>query len=136
MFFKGVLASLAGPAPNYDMQRILATRNPREASLMNGMVSVVLMFPRYMMTAGIGVLALTFCMPQIQAMAKPDFEKVLPYVLQIIPTGVIGFLLAGLAAAFMSNFAATLNAAPAYVVDDLYKRYINPNAGGRREAAL
>ena len=29
MFFKGVLASLAGPAPNFDMQRILATRNPR-----------------------------------------------------------------------------------------------------------
>ncbi|MEK7780232.1 MAG: sodium:solute symporter, partial [Verrucomicrobiota bacterium] len=43
MFFKGVLASLAGPAPNYDMQRILATRNPREACLMNGMVTVVLM---------------------------------------------------------------------------------------------
>ena len=42
MFFKGVLASLAGPAPNYDMQRILATRNPREACLMNGMVNVVL----------------------------------------------------------------------------------------------
>ena len=39
MFFKGVLASLAGPAPNYDMQRILATRNPREAWLMNGMVT-------------------------------------------------------------------------------------------------
>ena len=31
MFFKGILASLAGPAPNYDMQRVLATRNPREA---------------------------------------------------------------------------------------------------------
>ena len=29
MFFKGVLASLAGPAPNYDMQRVLATRNTR-----------------------------------------------------------------------------------------------------------
>ena len=27
MFFKGMLASLAGPAPNYDMQRVLATRN-------------------------------------------------------------------------------------------------------------
>ena len=36
MFFKGVLASLAGPAPTYDMQRVLATRNPREACLMNG----------------------------------------------------------------------------------------------------
>jgi hypothetical protein len=75
MLFKGVLASLAGPAPNYDMQRILATRNPREASLMNGMVSVVLMFPRYMMTAGITVLALTFCLPQIQAMAKPGLRE-------------------------------------------------------------
>jgi SSS family solute:Na+ symporter len=28
MLFKGVLVSLAGPAPNYDMQRILATRSP------------------------------------------------------------------------------------------------------------
>ena len=67
-------------------------------------------------------------------MDKPDFEKVLPLVLsdRLVPTGVLGFLLAGLAAAFMSNFAATLNAAPAYVVNDIYKRFINPNAGGRR----
>jgi Na+/proline symporter len=137
MFFKGVLASLAGPAPNYDMQRILATRNPREASLMNGMVTLVLMFPRYMMIAGITVLALAFCMPQLQSQATPDFEKILPLVLNAqVPTGVLGFLLAGLAAAFMSNFAATLNAAPAYVVNDIYKRFINPNAGGRKEVAL
>ena len=137
MFFKGVLASLAGPAPNYDMQRILATRNPREASLMNGMVNVVLMFPRYLMIAGITVLALAFCMPVLQSQETPDFEKILPLVLSgQVPTGVLGFLLAGLAAAFMSNFAATLNAAPAYVVNDIYKRFINPTAGGRKEVAL
>ncbi|MFO1477961.1 MAG: sodium:solute symporter family protein [Verrucomicrobiota bacterium] len=138
MFFKGVLASLAGPAPTYDMQRILATRNPREAGLMNGFVTLVLMFPRYMMIAGITVLALAFTMPALKAMDKPDFEKVLPLVLgnELIPTGVLGFLLAGLAAAFMSNFAATLNAAPAYVVNDIYKRFINPNAGGKREVFL
>jgi Na+/proline symporter len=138
MFFKGVLASLAGPAPNYDMQRILATRNPREACLMNGMVTLVLMFPRYMMIAGITVLALAFCMPEIRAAGSGlDFEKILPMVLsEHIPVGVLGFLLAGLAAAFMSNFAATLNAAPAYVVNDLYKRFINPNAGGKKEVAL
>ena len=28
MVFKGVLVSAAGPAPNYDMQRVLATRSP------------------------------------------------------------------------------------------------------------
>ena len=137
MFFKGVLASLAGPAPNYDMQRILATRNPREAQLMNGMVTCVLMFPRYFMVAGITVIALAFCLPELQHMPTPDFEKLLPIVLtERIPTGVIGFLLAGLAAAFMSNFAATLNAAPAYVVNDVYKRFINPNAGPKKEVRL
>jgi SSS family solute:Na+ symporter len=137
MFFKGVLASLAGPAPNYDMQRILATRNPREASLMNGMVTVVLMFPRYLMIAGITVLALAFCMPIFRAQGNPDFEKILPQVLTgQIPTGVLGFLLAGLAAAFMSNFAATLNSAPAYVVNDIYKRFINPQASGKRLVSL
>jgi Na+/proline symporter len=127
MFFKGVLASLAGPAPNYDMQRILATRNPREACLMNGMVNVALYFPRYMMIAGITILALAFCMTDLRAMDKPDFEKLLPIVLsQYVPAGVVGLLLAGLLAALMSNFAATLNAAPAYIVNDIYKRFINP----------
>jgi SSS family solute:Na+ symporter len=137
MFFKGVLASLAGPAPNYDMQRILATRNPREASLMNGMVNVVLMFPRYLMIAGITVLALAFCMPVFRAQGNPDFEKILPVVLAgQVPTGVLGFLLAGLAAAFMSNFAATLNSAPAYVVNDIYKRFYNPDASSKKLVTL
>ena len=128
MFFKGILASLAGPAPNYDMQRILATRNPREACLMNGMVNVVLYFPRYMMVTGITLLALAFCMSDLRTMAKPeDFERLLPIVLnRYVPVGVVGLLLAGLLAAFMSNFAATLNAAPAYIVNDIYKRFLNP----------
>ena len=137
MFFKGVLASLAGPAPNYDMQRILATRNPREASLMNGMVNVALYFPRYMMITGITVLALAFCMTDLRAMDKPDFEKILPIVLsQYVPAGVVGFLLAGLLAAFMSNFAATINAAPAYIVNDIYKRFINPAVAPKTQVTM
>ncbi|MGA2173069.1 MAG: sodium:solute symporter, partial [Sedimentisphaerales bacterium] len=127
MLCKGLLASLAGPMPNYDMQRILATRNPREACMMNGWVTTVLMFPRYMMVAGLTVMALKFCSPQLKAMDKPDLEMLLPVVLfNYMPHGVVGFLLAGLLAAFMSNFAATVNAAPAYIVNDIYKRYINP----------
>ena len=136
MFFKGVMASLAGPAPNYDMQRILATRNTREASLMSGMVNVVLMFPRYFMIAGLTVMALVFFMPQLHGMAKPDFEELLPNVLQYVPTGVVGLLLAGLLAAFMSNFAATLNAAPAYIVNDIYKRFINPESSAATQVRL
>ncbi len=137
MFFKGVLASLAGPLPNYDMQRVLATRNPREACMMNGFVNVVLYFPRYMMITGLTILGLAFCMPQLRAMDKPDFEKLLPLVLtQYVPPGVVGLLLAGLLAAFMSNFAATINAAPAYLVNDIYKRFINPHSSARQHVFL
>jgi Na+/proline symporter len=134
MLFKGFLVSLAGPAPNYDMQRILATRNPKEASKMSWFVSVCLFFPRYLMIAGFTVLALVFFGPQLNAMgANIDFEQILPYALgRFVPAGLLGLVLAGLLAAFMSTFAATVNAAPAYVVNDIYRRYINPNAGRRR----
>src|SRR5581483_7508963 len=68
MLFKGILISTAGPAPNYDMQRILSTRNPREASLMSALVNVVLNVPRYFMITGLTILALVFYSDTIRAM--------------------------------------------------------------------
>ena len=133
MLFKGVLVSFAGPAPNYDMQRILATRSPKDASKMNWFVCCCLFFPRYLMISGFTVMGLVFFSPQIRAMGSHiDFEQILPDTLSnFMPVGVLGLVLAGLLAAYMSNFAATVNAAPAYVVNDIYKRYINPNASRR-----
>ena len=138
MLFKGFLLSLAGPAPNYDMQRVLSTQSPRDAAKMSGFVTVVLMFPRYMLITGLTVLALAFFMNDLRAMGPDvDFEQILPFVLKnYIPSGLLGLLIAGLLAAFMSNFAATVNAAPAYVVNDIYKRYINPNAEPKRYVHL
>jgi len=138
VLFKGILVSAAGPAPNYDMQRILATKNPKEAAKMSWFVSIVLFFPRYMMIAGLTVLALVFLMPELKAMGSNiDFEMVLPLALKnLIPVGLVGVLLAGLLAAFMSTYAATLNAAPAYVVNDVYKKFINPNAHPKKYVKL
>ena len=130
LFFKGALVSAAGPAPNYDMQRVLAAKSPREASMMSAWVNIVLTFPRYILIAGLTVLAATFFSDNIRAMGpNMDFELVLPYALgRFVPVGLLGFLIAGLLAAFMSNFASTVNAAPPYFVNDIYKRFINPNA--------
>ncbi len=138
LLFKGFLVSAAGPAPNYDMQRILSTRNPREASLMNAWVNVVLIFPRYFMITGLTILALVFYSDAIRGMGTSiDFEMVLPYALdRFVPTGLQGLLIAGLLAAFMSNFAATVNAAPPYIVNDIYKRFVNPNASPRTYVRL
>ncbi|WP_111642621.1 sodium:solute symporter family protein [Marinimicrobium alkaliphilum] len=134
MLLKGILQSMAGPAPNYDMQRILSARTPREAAKMSWLVNVVLIFPRYMLIAGLTILALVYFLPQLQAMGPDvDFEQILPFALrEFVPAGLLGLLIAGLLAAFMSTFAATTNAAPAYVVNDIYKRYINPNADPKR----
>ncbi|MGO8817237.1 MAG: sodium:solute symporter family protein [Terriglobia bacterium] len=138
LLFKGVLISMAGPAPNYDMQRVLSAKNPREASLMSSWVNVVLTLPRYFLITGLTVLALVFFSDQIRGMGtNMDFELVLPYALgRFVPTGLLGFLIAGLLAAFMSNFAATVNAAPPYFVNDIYKRFINPNASPRTYVRL
>jgi hypothetical protein len=53
-----------------------------------------------------------------------------------VPAGLVGFLLAGLMAAFMSNFAATVNSAPAYLVNDVYKRFINRGVSPKIEVRL
>jgi SSS family solute:Na+ symporter len=136
MLFKGILVSVAGPAPNYDMQRILAAKNPREASYMSAVVSAALM-PRWWMIAGITVLALGSLGPAFNAMATPDFEMVLPWVIkEKIPPFLLGLLLAGLLAAFMSTFSATLNAGGAYLVNDLYKRYLRRDATPRHYVAV
>ena len=128
MLFKGVLLSIAGPAPNYDMQRILSTRSPKEAAKMSWFVSLVLFFPRYLMVTGIVVLGLVFFKEEIVKMGGGfDVEQVLPNVIsKFLPTGLIGFALAGLLAAFMSTFTSTINAGASYVVNDLYKKYIKP----------
>jgi len=138
LLFKGIPISMAGPAPNYDMQRVLSAKNPREASMMSAWVNIVLTPPRYFLIMGLTVLAAAFFGPDLRAMGSHlDFETVLPMALaKFVPMGLLGFLIAGLLAAFMSNFAATVNAAPPYFVNDIYKRYINPNASPKTYVRL
>jgi SSS family solute:Na+ symporter len=134
LLFKGVLISMAGPAPNYDMQRILSTKNQREASMMSAWVNVVLTVPRYFLITGLTILALVLYAGKLNV---SDLELVLPNVLgTYVAMGLRGFLVAGLLAAFMSNFAATVNAAPPYIVNDIYKKFINPNASPRTYVRL
>lgn len=132
MVFKGILSSMAGTAPNYDMQRVLAAKNPREASLMSAIVSICLV-PRWIMIGGITLLGLVYLTPVFRGMGDNiDFELVLPYVINnFLPAGLMGLLLAGLLSAFMSTFSATVNAGAAYLVNDVYKRYVNPDASNK-----
>ena len=134
MVFKGWLQSAAGPVPNYDMQRVLSARTPVEAAKMSGIVNVVLFVPRYMLIAGLTILAIVFFSEDLRQMGTGvDFELILPFAMKnFVPAGLLGLLIAGLLAAFMSTYAATVNAAPAYLVNDIYRKHIHPDASEKR----
>lgn len=134
LFLKGVLVSMAGPTPNYAIQHILSTRSPREAALENMVMAVVSLAPRFLLIGGIAVLGIVFFSPDLAAMGtKVNFEKILPNVLHsYVPIGLKGVLIAALIASFMSTFVSTVNSGAAYVVNDIYKRYVNPDAPPRR----
>ena len=134
MLFKGILASIAGPAPNYDMQKILSTKSPLEAAKMSAFSIAALIPTRYLMVGGFSILGILFYdQLDLTTAGILDFEKVLPAAIQqFVPVGLLGFLLAGLLAAFMSTFAGTLNAAQAYLVNDIYLKYYNPDADSKR----
>ena len=127
MLFKGFFSSLAGPVPGYDMQRLLSTRTPFEAAKMSGFTIAVLFSSRYLMIAAFVVLAIVYLTPDMAPNQQIDFETILPTAIaSFLPTGLKGFLLAGLMAAFMGTFAAVINAAPAYIANDLFKNNLLP----------
>jgi SSS family solute:Na+ symporter len=139
MLLKGVFASLAGPAPNYDMQKVLSTRSPKEASKMTGFVSIILLPVRYTMIIGLTVLALLYY-NQLNLKGPDgvtDFERILPATINnYLPTGILGIVLTGLLGAFMGTFSGTLNAAQAYIVNDIYLKHINPGASTKRTISM
>ena len=135
MLFKGIFAALAGPAPNYDMQKILSTKSPIEASKMTGFVSIVLLPIRYCMVIGLTVLGLLYYnqLNLSNGVGGTDFERVLPATINnFLPVGILGLVLTGLLGAFMGTFSGTLNAAQAYIVNDVYLKYVNPTAPNKK----
>ena len=138
MVFKGILASIAGPAPNYDMQKILSTKSPLEAAKMSAFSIAALIPTRYLMVGGFSILGILFYdQLELTTAGILDFEKILPAAIQqFVPVGLLGLLLAGLLAAFMSTFAGTLNAAQAYLVNDIYLKYHNKDADSDKVKAV
>ncbi len=55
-----------------------------------------------------------------------------PAMLTFLPAGLLGLVVASLIAAYMSTISTHLNWGSSYVVNDFYKRFINPNAAEKR----
>jgi len=59
-----------------------------------------------------------------------------PAMLTFLPRGLLGLVVASLMAAFMSTISTHLNWGSSYVVNDFYKRFINPGADERSQVLV
>ncbi len=122
---KGLLLNAGGPAQMFDFQRFLAARDPRDAAKVGAAWSFFL-FVRWAMTVGIALLAL------VGISGITDSEKVMPIVLlQFLPIGIRGLVIAGFIAAFMSTFSSIVNSGASFIVRDIWQPYFRPDASSK-----
>jgi solute:Na+ symporter, SSS family len=107
------------------VQRLLSARSATEAA--RGLVlSGFIVFAQFILFLTIGVMLYTYYLqtPLPQALGRTD--EILPvFVINTLPPGVAGFIIAAIVAAALSP---SLNAMAATTINDFYTPYINPAA--------
>ena len=59
-----------------------------------------------------------------------------PAMLSLLPSGVLGFVVASLVSAYMSTVSSHLNWGASYVVNDVYSRFIRPQADAKEQVLV
>ena len=63
---------------------------------------------------------------------KVQHDVAYPAMLTYLPSGLMGLVVASLIAAFMSTISTQLNLGSSYVTNDMYKRFVNPDASEKQ----
>ncbi len=130
---KGLLLCLSGPEQLYDFQRFLAAKDERDASKLGALWGVIHTV-RWCFAMAIAVMAIMgIGNAALDAQLKADPETALPLIIgSMLPVGLVGFMLAALLSGFLATFSSTVNGGAAYLVKDVYQRYINPHADAKK----
>ena len=115
----------------YTAQRIMATRSERDARLASLWYAIAHFAIRPWPWILVGLVAVV----QYPELADPE-EGYVRVMLDVLPTGVLGLLLASLLAAFMSTIDTQLNWGASYLTHDVYTRFINPEASEARKVLV
>jgi SSS family solute:Na+ symporter len=112
------------------VQRVLAAKDEWHARM--GVISagfLRIITPLFFVIPGIAAYKL---FPELKEMKKPDLAY-LRLVKTLIPVGLQGVILAGMAAALMSTVSTVLNSTSTLLTIDLYKKAWRPNASDRQQ---
>src|SRR3954453_21546384 len=118
-------------ASQHIVQRVLSAKDEWHARM--GVVSagfLRIITPLFFVIPGIAAYKLFF-----EIKDKPDLAY-LQLVKTLIPPGLQGIILAGMAAALMSTVSTVLNSTATLVTMDLYKRLVRPDANDREQVVV
>ncbi len=73
--------------------------------------------------------------PNIDASVVDD-DLAYSAMLTFLPAGLLGIVIASLIAAFMSTISTHLNWGSSYIVNDFYKRFVNPEASEKQMVSI
>lgn len=111
----------------YIAQRILATRSERDARLASLWYGIAHFAIRPWPWIVVGLVAVV----QYPGLSDPE-EGYVRVMLDTLPPGLLGLLLAALFAAFMSTIDTQLNWGASYLTHDVYARFVAPDADEAR----
>ena len=111
----------------YTAQRILATRSERDARLASLWYAIAHFALRPWPWILVGLVALV----RFPGLEDPEAGFVM-VMLDVLPNGIRGLLLAAMFAAFMSTIDTQLNWGASYLTHDVYSRFIDPEASERK----
>ena len=128
----------------YVVQRILAARNERHAAgatlFFNVMHYAVRPWPWILV--GLASLVVYPSVESLQ-LAHPQLDPqyvhhdlAYPAMLARLPPGLLGLVVASLIAAYMSTISTQMNWGSSIVVNDLYRRFIDPGASPARQVLV
>lgn len=125
----------------YVAQRMLSAKNERHAA----MATIFFNFAHYALRPWpwiLVALASLVVFPDLASIkqALPHVADELvnndlayPAMLTFLPPGFLGIVVASIVAAYVSTISTSLNLGSSYVVNDLYLRFLDPNASDRRQ---
>jgi SSS family transporter len=120
-----------------NVQRYLSTRTGADAKMAMLIQPLFAISIQFMLFAlGVTLFAFYSFYPDPKVamfVADKKIDQVFPYyILNVMPPGVKGLMIAALLAAAMSTLSAVMNMLSAIPITGIYKRIINPAAGDRR----
>jgi solute:Na+ symporter, SSS family len=121
---------------NY-VQRYMTTKSEKEAKS-SALFGSLLYIPVSLMFFFIGTALFAYFQASpdmlpadLQSMDAAD--RVFPYfIVNVLPTGLTGLLIASVFAAGMSTVSTSVNSSATIILTDYYKRYVNPSATNKQ----